>query len=665
MKKKEGLMNSIKGANGFAGFLILMLCLIGSLAYPDSRPMGFLSGVCFSPVRINQNPDCGVLPTESEILEDLRFIKDAGITQRIRTYSCLGTLGSVPRMCNQSGIECWPGAWLSRNRQATESEVEALIRVGQKGFACVPVLIVGNEVLLRDDMTEDQLIKTIRRVKRETGKAVAYAEIGGVMLKHPDLVRELDVVMVHLYPYWDGHPIDGAVDSLRRQWDQICAAFPNKRIVIGETGWPSAGETRFGGEGASSSDSSERSRVSEVQSQKRGAIPSPEHQARFFREFVRLSHTSNIEYFYFSLFSEDWKAKQEGVCGANWGIYSPRGVMNVCLKEFLPERMARGMARREGVLPASQEMSVPVCVYDEGSSAGNRFRPTNWMGQQKALALDEYSTQDPHAGRECIQVRFSPEGSLDQWAGIYWVGPYMNHWGDYPGYKLLGAKKVVYWARGERGGETITVSSGGLRSPGKRYSDSFGPVPSSGQSVRLTKNWQRYEIDISGQDTSSVLGGLCTVVSNRQSREGCTFYLDDIFILGEGDKQIMPGPIDAIPAAIRRAQKENVCESHGESAGECFTDVMYAQFRSERKAAMLATKVLAERDVQSGILTLRLMSAPDVEARIKSWRCPLRKTWGQMGRISREGQTLAGQRAEMDIADAIADEVARRCRSGL
>ena len=163
-----------------------------------------------------------------------------------------------------------------------------------------PVLIVGNEVLLRKDRTEEELLRAIRGVKEETGLLVAYADVPAVWSDHPKVVEAVDVCLVHLYPFWDGQPIEKAADALVDNWSLLKKTYPGKRLVIGETGWPSAGEA------------------------KDGAVPSPANQARYFAEFVRAVQTQAIDYFYFDMFDEAWKAKQEGDRGANLGAVRRR-----------------------------------------------------------------------------------------------------------------------------------------------------------------------------------------------------------------------------------------------------------------------------------------------------------------------------------------------------
>jgi exo-beta-1,3-glucanase (GH17 family) len=519
-----------------AGFLLLLWCnslvclssqrltASDAISTVTSNSVPLLYGICFSPFRKNESPDCAVFPTKQEIMEDLRFISYSGITKRIRTYSCDGTLGIVPIECQSLGIECWPGAWISRFQEPTEREIRALIKVGQMHLTNCPALIVGNEVLLRKDMDEDTLIKLIGRVKRETGMPVAYAEIGGIWYQHPKVADAVDVMLVHLYPYWDGQNIGAAVPSLVNEMQKLEKTFPNKRIVIGETGWPSAGDIQYGHNQSGNYDGDFR-----ISGQDTKAVPSEEYQANYFGQFIQAARTYKFEYFYFSLFSESWKAQKEGLQGSNWGLFTELGSLKPRLSNFFTSAARTGFDRKPGIMPKPIQLSLPAYVYKDGHSEENRFTPTSWMGDLDDLKINEYCTNSPHSAPECIKIDYVPNGT-NGWAGIYWIGPYMNHWGEYPGYSVESPKRFAFWARGEKGGEIVHFSIGGIRLPEKPFSDSFGPLPSSDIAVPLTQNWTQYEIDLSGVDTSSLIGGFCFSVSEGLNPNGCTFYLDDMVI---------------------------------------------------------------------------------------------------------------------------------------
>ena len=163
-------------------------------------------------------------------------------------------------------------------------------------------------------------------------------------------------------------------------------------------------------------------------------------------------------------------------------------------------------------------------VYSDASAPDNHFDPSGWMGDVQDIKVSQEYTQNPHSGGTCIQIGYSAKKSQGSgWAGVYWQNP-SNNWGTRPGgYDLTGAKKVTFWAKGEKGGERIEeFKVGGIAN---EYPDSdvigIGPVV-------LTAEWQQYSIDLEGKDLSSISGGFCWVANADSNTQGFAFYLDDI-----------------------------------------------------------------------------------------------------------------------------------------
>jgi hypothetical protein len=154
------------------------------------------------------------------------------------------------------------------------------------------------------------------------------------------------------------------------------------------------------------------------------------------------------------------------------------------------------------------------------------FFPSGWMGDIGDITFNDGWIDNPHSGDTCIQINYSANKSNGKgWAGIYWQFP-ENNWGDIPeGRNLTGAKNLTFWARGENGGEKAEFRVGGIT--GQYYPDSIQIPVSTGVRV-LSRDWKRYEIDLSEQDLSNVIGGFCWVNSMTQNPVGCTIYLDDI-----------------------------------------------------------------------------------------------------------------------------------------
>ena len=168
---------------------------------------------------------------------------------------------------------------------------------------------------------------------------------------------------------------------------------------------------------------------------------------------------------------------------------------------------------------AAQPVKLPFTVYDDKGSANNHYIPSGWMGNTAAVKMDDGCTDNPHGGKTCLRFEYS---ASDNWAGVVWQDP-ANDWGDQAGgYNLTGAKKLSFWARGDKGGETVTVKFGIIGSD-KKFSDSgHGETPE----LKLTKEWKEYTIDLAGKDLTRIKSGFVWSLAGQGSP--VVFYQDDI-----------------------------------------------------------------------------------------------------------------------------------------
>jgi len=253
-------------------------------------------GLCFSPYREGQAP--GSLVGEAQIRERLAIIRPH--TRWIRSFSCTEGHERTPRIAREFGLQTLVGAWLGTDRQINEREIEGAIAVARAGHA--DLLAVGNEVLLREDMDEDELLDYIGRVKRSIpGISVGYVDAYYLFEKHPRITAACDVVLTNCYPFWEGCPREGAIAYMQDMVRRTRAAAPGKRIIISETGWPDRGSA-FG-----------------------AAVPSHEGSMRYFVDSCEWAERDGIELFYFAAFDEAWKVGAEGDVGAYWGLWDKDG----------------------------------------------------------------------------------------------------------------------------------------------------------------------------------------------------------------------------------------------------------------------------------------------------------------------------------------------------
>ncbi len=168
-------------------------------------------------------------------------------------------------------------------------------------------------------------------------------------------------------------------------------------------------------------------------------------------------------------------------------------------------------------------VDFPFNVYTDNMAKGNHYVPSGWMGDVGAIQANQNCTETPYAGKTCIKITYTGKTTNNQgWIGIYWQNP-ANNWGSSKGgYNLTGAKTLEFWARGEKGGETVEFKMGGITG---EFSDTDTV---SGGPTTLTSEWKKYSIDLSDTDLSYISGGFCFAASQLDNPDGAVFYLDDI-----------------------------------------------------------------------------------------------------------------------------------------
>ena len=262
--------------------------------------------MCYGPFRKNQSPNTGVFPSENEIKEDLSILSK--ISSNIRTYGNDNVLFEIPRLANEAGINCYPGAWISKYESLNEEFVENLIQIANQGYDTTKGLIVGNEALL-GGVGEEKLIQYISQVKQATDIPVTTADTWYMWSIYPNVAKAVDNILVHIHPYWDGVSVDAAAEYVINKYNKIKEDNPGKEVIIGEVGWPTAGSSLG------------------------RADPSEENQKKFLKEFIPLAKQNNIKYLIFEAFDESWKGW--GELEKSWGLYYEDRNIKPGLEEIL------------------------------------------------------------------------------------------------------------------------------------------------------------------------------------------------------------------------------------------------------------------------------------------------------------------------------------------
>lgn len=255
---------------------------------------GRLQGLSFSPFHYHQNPIDGVEPSQAEIRDDLALLSQRAAA--IRIYSTTGVLREVPALARDYGLRVMVGAWIGDGAGRDSMEIDALLAIDRES-PNVDRLVVGNEAILRKEISVEDMIRRLDRVQAATDTPVSTSEPWHIWIANPELADHVDYIAVHILPFWEGIPVDKSLEYIFNRYDELRAAFPDKRIIITEVGWPSDGLQRG------------------------GAVPSRGNQAWLLRNFLIEAKIRQADYFIVEAFDQPWKEALEGGVGAYWGIY--------------------------------------------------------------------------------------------------------------------------------------------------------------------------------------------------------------------------------------------------------------------------------------------------------------------------------------------------------
>ena len=255
-----------------------------------------IHGLSFSPYIEGQSP--GTIIEDAQIRQRLAIIQPH--VRWIRSFSCTEGHELVPGIAKDMGLKTMVGVWLDSDHEHNELELENAIRIGKEGH--VDLLAVGNEVLLRGDLSEDELLDYIQRAKAALpGIDVGYVDAYFEFVDHPRITEACDVLFANCYPFWEGCPAEHALLYLKDMYQRTLNVANGKRVIVSETGWPNIGTAE------------------------EGAVPSFDNAIKYFIDTCRWAEEDNIEFFYFSSFDESWKVGAEGDVGAYWGLWDKDG----------------------------------------------------------------------------------------------------------------------------------------------------------------------------------------------------------------------------------------------------------------------------------------------------------------------------------------------------
>ncbi|KMM86005.1 Exo-beta-1,3-glucanase, GH17 family [Pseudomonas taetrolens] len=274
----------------FTGFWALINRPVSAPDWPDQ-----ISGFSYSPFQQGQYPQKDQFPSDDEMRRDLEILSK--LTDNIRTYSVDGTLGDIPKLAEEFGLRVTLGIWISPDQERNEREIQKAIELANNSRSIVRV-VVGNEALFREEITPEELIVLLDRVRAAVKVPVTTSEQWHIWEKYPQLASHVDLIAAHILPYWEFIPMDQAGEFVLDRARDLKKIFPKKPLLLSEVGWPSNGRMRG------------------------GADATPADQAVYLRTLVNTLNRRGYNYFVIEAFDQPWKASDEGSVGAYWGVYN-------------------------------------------------------------------------------------------------------------------------------------------------------------------------------------------------------------------------------------------------------------------------------------------------------------------------------------------------------
>jgi len=247
--------------------------------------------------------------SDDEINRDLMLIKR--FTTKIRLYSAHDAQKVLP-IAERLGMKAHLGLWLSPVLEDNEKEIALAKELLDDHYANILSIIVGNEVLLRKDLTFDELVAYIRDFKEATARLekkykkrhpkplVTTAEVWNIWLDNPALGKEVDLINIHILPYWEKIRAESFLPFFKEVYQDVKETFKNKQITVGEFGWPSQGYNN------------------------KASVANPENQATVIRRFLIFAKEEKLSYNLLEAFDQPWKGVNEGSVGPYWGIFDAK-----------------------------------------------------------------------------------------------------------------------------------------------------------------------------------------------------------------------------------------------------------------------------------------------------------------------------------------------------
>ena len=349
--------------------LILLLCFvfpshIVTFAETSEKP---LYGISYSPLRHNQSPDSSLHPSISDIENDIQYL--SSLTDRLRIYDISGNNQFIPLIAEKYDIKLTVGLYMSSDTARNLEHISTITKLANRYDNTIETIVVGNDIFANNIMDETELVRYVKLVKNNAESNSVKVTVAGswdLWNQYPSLINEVDLLTIHVYPYYDGIDVNVSALYVSELYTKFQDALvqSHKDVIVGETGWPSAG-SKWG-----------------------QAVASPENQRKFVDDFKSLSESSDIKYFLFEAFDESWKPPFSGsVSEQNFGLFYENGTLKESLIGVIPEPVHKTTRNTENISP-----DLDDAVWLSAYLKETHFSTLSWMSDLVSLWNDNLIT---------------------------------------------------------------------------------------------------------------------------------------------------------------------------------------------------------------------------------------------------------------------------------
>lgn len=260
-------------------------------------------GVDYTPINV-QYPDCiKNPPSQNNVTRDIAVLSQLTNTIRLYGTDCNQTemtIHALRQLKLEDQIKIWLGVWQDENNTTNTRQLSKMWNIlDEYGDTHFKGLIIGNEILFREQMTATELSNLLDTVRTNLTKhswnlPVATSDLGDNW--DSQLASMSDYIMGNIHPFFAGVNAKEAASWTWQFWQNKAKDFfktETEKNVISEIGWPTKGGTNCGTDSVTDCPNASVAGIDELNT--------------LMEDWVCQALNNGTNYFWFEMFDEPWK----------------------------------------------------------------------------------------------------------------------------------------------------------------------------------------------------------------------------------------------------------------------------------------------------------------------------------------------------------------------